>query len=147
MTPGAIIRLFKEAYDTFPPLEGKPTDDNLLAIWRTLLPLFMVVPYNQLGGIHSLLAILTEATKYETDHGNKNSSVPNASLSAMIPLPMMPRQSSESVQRQPTNPSLLIMPVMRRPNVASPNSYTMLSTRSGTTISKTPTFFTQRSWP
>ncbi len=37
--PDAITRLFKEAYDTFPPLEGKPTNDDLLAIQRTLLPL------------------------------------------------------------------------------------------------------------
>ena len=31
----------------------------------------MVIPYDQLGRIHSLVAILTEATKYEADHGNK----------------------------------------------------------------------------
>ena len=71
MTPNAITRLFKEVYDTFPPLEGKPTDNNLLAIWRTLLPLLMVIPYDQLGETHSLVAILTEAAKYEANHGNK----------------------------------------------------------------------------
>jgi hypothetical protein len=38
MTPDAITRLFKEAYDTFPPLEGKPMDDDLLAIREALLP-------------------------------------------------------------------------------------------------------------
>jgi hypothetical protein len=70
MTPYAITRLFKEAYDTFPPLEEKPTDDDLLAIWETLLPLLMVIPYDQLKGIHSLTAILTEAAKSETEHGN-----------------------------------------------------------------------------
>jgi len=70
MTPDAITRLFKEAYDTFPPLEGKPTDDDLLAIREALLPLLMVIPYDQLKGIHSLTAILTEAAKYETEHGN-----------------------------------------------------------------------------
>ena len=43
----------------------------MLAIRRTLLPLLMVIPYDQLGGIHSLVAILTEATKYGADHGNK----------------------------------------------------------------------------
>ena len=68
--PDAITRLFKEAYDTFPPLEGKPTDDDLLAIRETLLPLLMVIPYDQLKGIHSLTAILTEAAKYEAEHGN-----------------------------------------------------------------------------
>ena len=70
MTPEAITHLFKEAYDTFPPLEGKPSDDDLLAIREALLPLLMVVPYDQLNGVHSLTAILTEAVKYEAEHGN-----------------------------------------------------------------------------
>ena len=70
MTPNAITHLFKEAYDTFPPLEGKPSDDDLLAIWEALLPLLMVIPYDQLNGVHSLTAILTEAVKYEAEHGN-----------------------------------------------------------------------------
>ena len=65
MTPDAIARLFKEAYDSFPPLEGKPTDDDQLAIREALLPLLMVIPYDQLNGIHSLTAILAEAVKYE----------------------------------------------------------------------------------
>ena len=70
MTPDAVTRLFKEAYDTFPPLEGKPTDDDLLAIKEYLLPLLMVISYDQLKGIHSLMAILTKAAKYEAEHGN-----------------------------------------------------------------------------
>ena len=62
MTPEAITHLFKEAYDTFPPLEGKPLDDDLLAIQEALLPLLMVIPYDQLNGVHSLTtAILTES--------------------------------------------------------------------------------------
>ena len=63
MTPDAITHLFKEAYDTFPLLKGKPTDDDLLAIGECILPLLMVIPYDQLNGIHSLTAILTEAAK------------------------------------------------------------------------------------
>jgi hypothetical protein len=31
----------------------------------------MVIPYDQLNGIHSLTAILTDAAKYELEHGNK----------------------------------------------------------------------------
>lgn len=69
MTPDAITLLFKEARDTFPPFEGKPNDDNLLAIRETLLPILMEIPYDQLGGIHSLTAILTDAAMYATDHG------------------------------------------------------------------------------
>ena len=63
-------RLLKKAYNTFPPLKGKPTDDDLLAIRETLLPLLMVIPYDQLNDLHSLMAILTEAAKYEAEHGN-----------------------------------------------------------------------------
>jgi len=70
MTPDAITRLFKEVYNTFPPLEGKPTNDDLLAIKECLLPLLMVISYDQLKGIYSLMAILTEAAKYEAKHGN-----------------------------------------------------------------------------
>jgi hypothetical protein len=69
MNVDAITRIFKEAYDTFPPLEGKLTNNNLLAIRETLLPLLMVIPYDQLLGVYSLRAILTEAAKNEADHG------------------------------------------------------------------------------
>jgi len=70
MMPDAITRLFKEAYDTFPPLEEKPINDELLAIKECLLPLLMVISYDHLKGIHSLTAILTEAAKYKAEHGN-----------------------------------------------------------------------------
>jgi hypothetical protein len=63
MNADAITRLFKA-----PPLEWKPTNNNLLTIRETLLPLLMVIPYDQLLGVHSLMAILAEATKYKADH-------------------------------------------------------------------------------
>jgi hypothetical protein len=70
MMPNAITLLFKEAYDSFPPLEGKPMDDNLLSIRETILPLLMVIPYNLLGGIHSITTILTHPAKCKEAHGN-----------------------------------------------------------------------------
>jgi hypothetical protein len=69
MTPDAITLLFKEARDTFPPIKGKPTDDNLQSIREKLLPILMEIPYDQLGGTHSLVGILTDATRYAADHG------------------------------------------------------------------------------
>ncbi len=69
--PNVITRVFKEAHDAFPPLEGKLSNDDLLAIQETLLPLLMVIPYNQLNKVHSLMAILTKAVKYEANHGAK----------------------------------------------------------------------------
>ncbi len=50
MTLNAITLLFREARDSFPPIEGKPTDDDLLLIWEMLLPILMEIPYDQLGG-------------------------------------------------------------------------------------------------
>ncbi len=69
--PDKITRLFKEAHDAFPPLNGKPSNDDLLAIQKILLPLLMVIPYDQLNRAHSLTAILTKVVKYEADHGAK----------------------------------------------------------------------------
>jgi hypothetical protein len=68
MTPDAITLLFKEARDTFPPFEGKPTNDNLLLIKEMLLPIFMEVPYDQLKGVHSLMGLLTDPARYAANH-------------------------------------------------------------------------------
>jgi hypothetical protein len=69
MMPDAITLLFREARQTFPPFKGKPTDNNLTAIRETLLPILMGIPYNQLGGVHSLTAILTDLMRYAANHG------------------------------------------------------------------------------
>ena len=44
MTPEAITLLFKEATEAFTPIEGKPTDDNILATRKSLLLLLMDIP-------------------------------------------------------------------------------------------------------
>jgi hypothetical protein len=69
MTPNAITLLFKEARDTFPPIKGKPMDNDLQLIHKKLLPILMEIPYDQLGGTHSLVGILTDATRYTANHG------------------------------------------------------------------------------
>jgi hypothetical protein len=71
MTPDVITCLFKEAHYSFPPLKGKLSNNDLLAIQETLLPLIMVIPYYQLNGVQSLMAILTKAVKYKADHDAK----------------------------------------------------------------------------
>jgi hypothetical protein len=69
MTPDAIMLLFKEARDAFPLFKGKPTDDNLLSIREMLLPILMEIPYNQLRGVHSFTALLTDPARYVANHG------------------------------------------------------------------------------
>jgi hypothetical protein len=72
MTPSAITLLFKEARDAFPPLDGNPTDDDLLLIRETLLPILMEVPFYQLGGVHSLTTLVTEDVRYAAEHGGNS---------------------------------------------------------------------------
>ncbi len=69
MRPDAVTLLFKEAFDIFPPLDGKPTDDDLLTIREALLPILMVIPFDAVGGVHSLTALLMDEAKYATAHG------------------------------------------------------------------------------
>ena len=70
MTPEAITLLLKEATEAFTVIEGKPSDDNILAIRETLLPLLMGIPSDLVGGVHSLTGLITETATYEADHGN-----------------------------------------------------------------------------
>jgi hypothetical protein len=84
MTPDAIMLCFKEAQDAFPLFKGKPTAKDLLSIRETLLPILMEIPYNQLGGIDSLTAILTDAVRYVDDHGGY----------AFVPLTCLPLYNS-----------------------------------------------------
>jgi hypothetical protein len=70
MMPDAIILPFKEACDTFPPIKGKPTDDDLQLIHKKILPILIEIPYDQLGGTHPLVGILTDATRYAANYGS-----------------------------------------------------------------------------
>ena len=76
MTPNAITLLFKEARDAFPPIKGKPTDNDLLSIRETLLPILMEVPYDQLGGVHSLTSLITDNVRYAAKHGGNSFKCP-----------------------------------------------------------------------
>ena len=68
MTPDVITLLFKEAHDTFPP-KGKPSNNDLLLVREMLHLILMEIPFNQLGGVYSLMAILIDPTRYAADHG------------------------------------------------------------------------------
>ena len=74
--PSALTLCFKEVHDSFPAINGKPTDNNLLLIQEKLLPILIEIPYHQLGGVHSLTGILTEVVTYTTKHGGKSFKCP-----------------------------------------------------------------------
>jgi hypothetical protein len=52
-------------------------DNDLMSIRETLLPILMEIPYNQLGGVNSLTAILVDAARYATNHGGNAFKHPN----------------------------------------------------------------------
>ena len=60
MTPEAITLHLKEATEAFTVIDEKPSDDDILAIHETLLPLLMDIPFNLVGGVHSLTGLITE---------------------------------------------------------------------------------------
>ena len=60
MTPKSITLLLKEATENFTVIDGKPSDADILAIRKTLLPLLMDIPFNLVGRIHSLTGLITE---------------------------------------------------------------------------------------
>jgi hypothetical protein len=71
MTPEAITLFFKEATEAFTVIKGKPSDDDILAIRKTLLPLLMDIPFDLVSGVHSLTGLITETATYAPDQGNK----------------------------------------------------------------------------
>jgi hypothetical protein len=131
MNADAITCLFKEAYNTFPPLEGKPTNNNLLAIRETLLPLLMVIPYDQLLGVHSLTAILVGAAKYKANHGGAKFVRPSC-------LPLYDKNITNDattivrICTKAAHISCLDNYATRQPNVALPSSSATSSMRFGT---------------
>jgi hypothetical protein len=69
MMPNLITLLFKEACDVLPLFKGKPMDVDLLLVRERLLPILMEIPYNQLGGVHSLMGLITDPARYAANQG------------------------------------------------------------------------------
>ena len=122
MTPDAITLLFKEVRDSFPPIKGKPTDDDLLSIWETILRILMEIPFNLLGGSIPLWeSSRTPRGTPPTVAGNPLSSPP-VSPSTTAQLQMTQPRSFAFVRRRPTKLASTTTPATRRPNAAPPNS-------------------------
>ncbi len=123
MTLNAITLLFKEARDAFPPIEGKPTDNGLLSIWEMLLPILMEVPYDQLGGVHSLTSLITEDVRYAAEHGGNSFKRPVRLLlydtSIKDDATTVVRVCAEAAPK----PASTTTPASRRPSVGRPSSY------------------------
>jgi hypothetical protein len=131
MMPDMITCLFKEAHDSSPPLKGKLSNNDLLAILETLLPLLMVIPYNQLNGVHSLTAIFTEVLSTNPNMApNLYSRLVSHSTTRL--LLTMQQQPFAFMRRPPTNPASMTTPVTRWLSEACPSFSVMLLMKFGT---------------
>ena len=69
MTPDKILTMIKEATGTFGNIAAKPTNDEILHAKRTLLPIFLKIPYNQVKATHNLSGLILPSTKYIAKYG------------------------------------------------------------------------------
>jgi hypothetical protein len=123
MTPEAITLLFWEARKAFPPLEGKPLDDDLTTIRETLLPILMEIPLQSTWGGS------TPSRQSSRTQGGTPPTMAAVHLFARAAchstiriLPTMHSPSSESTGKQSTVPDSTIMPSTKRPSTAQPSS-------------------------
>ena len=69
MTTDDILTLIKEANDTFGDIAVKPTDNDMSYMKKTLLPILLNIPYNQVDATHNVSGIITPSAKYTTNYG------------------------------------------------------------------------------
>ena len=69
MTPDKILTVFKEATENFGDISVKPTDDVMSCTNRTLLPILLNIPYDQVDATHNLSGLIIPSAKYKTKYG------------------------------------------------------------------------------
>ena len=63
MTPEEISAVFAEATLFFTPITGEPTDDNLTAIYKLLLPILHNINYD-MNGPNNLVGLIKGVATY-----------------------------------------------------------------------------------
>ena len=69
MTTDEILTVLKEATDNFDDIAVKPTDDGMYHMNRTLLPILLKIPYDQVEATHNLSGFIALSAKYTTKYG------------------------------------------------------------------------------
>jgi hypothetical protein len=64
MTPKAIISAHAAAQALFLPIDGQPSDDDLVRISDTTSPIFLKATYNRINGIHNLWGLVASVYHY-----------------------------------------------------------------------------------
>ena len=69
MTPDETITVLKEATDTFGDISVKPTDNDMSRMNKTLLPILLEIPDDQVDATHNLSGLITPSVKYTKKYG------------------------------------------------------------------------------
>jgi hypothetical protein len=64
MTPKAITSALIAAQVLFLPIDGQPSDDNLVHLSDTILPILLKATYDRVNGIHNLWGLVASTDCY-----------------------------------------------------------------------------------
>ena len=69
MTPKEIVAKFVDALKQFKPIDGQPSDTNLMQIQEVVAPLLLKIPYDETGGTHNLIGLIGPVAAYTKRYG------------------------------------------------------------------------------
>jgi hypothetical protein len=69
MTPKAITSALAAAQALFLPIDGQPSNDDLIHLSNTILPILLKATYDHINGVHNLWGIVASADWYLHNYG------------------------------------------------------------------------------
>ena len=69
MSPEQIAAKFAAATDDFEPIAGKPAVVDLTRMRKALMPLLLMIPFDETNGKHNLVGIIQTDEKYKQKYG------------------------------------------------------------------------------
>jgi hypothetical protein len=64
MTPKAITSALAAAQVLFLPIDGQPSDKNLVRLFNAILPILLKAPYDHVYDVHNLWGLVASADCY-----------------------------------------------------------------------------------
>ena len=69
MTPKEIVAKFAKVLKKFEPINGQPSDIDLMQIREAVVPLLLQLPYNKTGAVHNLIGLICPEAAYTMCYG------------------------------------------------------------------------------
>ena len=61
--------MLKKSTDTFGEIAVKPTEDDISRMVRTILPILLKIPYDEVDATHNLSGLISPSAKYTSKYG------------------------------------------------------------------------------